>query len=502
MATATLPEPSKVRIEHECFIPATKQMIRDRLLEDLDRDGFEDRQLFLDFLRLIEAIYHFEYHALVEEIKEDYFRFEPGGAFSDLDGRTAEEIAAFEDRFLSNFLTIMDRGNFAPLSQEDVDLAEEEDYLFTLPIVIDWDGLDDEMLGRYFANHPYGNQGQAPGFAHRILIFRRGVGVDSTEGRFVIDKIEMLLRALCRRLWEKATGRGKGKGRDAGEESSPEPLGPQPVGAMESSKTHIHSTRYIERITLKNTLVSWANVFRKTAIQEPTFERLVILYRLATPPKRREKDPDPVKDRAIYIKTFRDIPMADLEVIFPEKKLSMNVVDRIKVAGTAVGGVAIVGFKFLLAAALSPVMLLTMAGGLAGYCGKTFLGYKRSKDRYQSLLTQSLYHKSMDNDKGVLFYLIDSLEAQEFKEAVLAYYFLWRRGDMTEMELDSTCETFLKNKFDLEIDFEVDDAIEKLRREGLVEEVENDKLHAVDIKEALRRLDYKWDNYFQYNLDD
>ncbi|MGE3806547.1 MAG: DUF3754 domain-containing protein, partial [Gemmataceae bacterium] len=124
--------------------------------------------------------------------------------------------------------------------------------------------------------------------------------------------------------------------------------------------------------------------------------------------------------------------------------------------------------------------------------------FKASKDRYQHLVTHSLYHKNLDNDLGVIFFLMDSLEEQEFKEATLAYYFLWKQGPSTEKEVDAHCERFLSEQYGVEIDFEADDALDKLIRDNLVTE-EDGKYRAVPLEEALRRLDEKWDNYFKYN---
>ena len=498
MAVKTLP-PTRVRIEHECFIPILKQRIRDKFLEEIARDRPAESGRFADFLRLIEAIYHFEYHSLIESIKEDYALFQPDADPGVFAGMTPAEIEEREERFLDNFLRVMERGNFNPLTQEDIDLAEEESYLFTLPIVIDWDKLDDEVLTRYFSRHGYGKDGDpAPDFARRILIFRRGIGIDSVEGLFLGEKVEMLLRAIFKDVWYRIVGLATRRSKKQVEADRRSRIHSRVQGG--GDKSHLHKTRYIERITLKNTLVDLAHLFKKTRIQEPTFERLVLLYRPTVPKKKRSKDPDAPKERRIFIKTFRDIPMADLEVVFPEKKLSMNVVDRIKVGVTGLMGVGIVGFKVLAVAAFKPALLIPILGGLFGYGGKTFKGYKRSKDRYQSIVTESLYHKSLVSDQGVLFYLIDSLEAQEYKEASIAYYFLWRYGDMTEDELDSSAETFLKNAFGLEVDFEVDDALDKLLKEGLVEKV-GERFRAAPLEEALRLLDHKWDNYFKYNED-
>ena len=39
-------------------------------------------------------------------------------------------------------------------------------------------------------------------------------------------------------------------------------------------------------------------------------------------------------------------------------------------------------------------------------------------------LADSLYFKNLDNNAGVFHHLVDAAEEEEFKEAVLAYYFL------------------------------------------------------------------------------
>ena len=50
----------------------------------------------------------------------------------------------------------------------------------------------------------------------------------------------------------------------------------------------------------------------------------------------------------------------------------------------------------------------------------------------------------MDSDRGVFFYLINSLEEQEFMETLLGYYALWSSGGMTELQLDQHCEQILQ----------------------------------------------------------
>ena len=52
------------------------------------------------------------------------------------------------------------------------------------------------------------------------------------------------------------------------------------------------------------------------------------------------------------------------------------------------------------------------------YSGKVIVGWRNSRNRYEQLVTHLLYDKNLDNDLGVILSLVDSLEEQEFKEAV------------------------------------------------------------------------------------
>jgi hypothetical protein len=149
-------------------------------------------------------------------------------------------------------------------------------------------------------------------------------------------------------------------------------------------------------------------------------------------------------------------------------------------------------------AALNPVLAIVALTTVAGYASRIFFGFKASKDRYNHLVTNSLYHKSLDNDLGVIFYLMDSLEEQELKETVLGYLVLWREGDMTEAELDARCEALLYQQFGVETDFEIHDALAKLERDDLVVAI-GDKRRARPLDEALQRLDAKWDGFFRYH---
>ena len=161
------------------------------------------------------------------------------------------------------------------------------------------------------------------------------------------------------------------------------------------------------------------------------------------------------------------------------------------------------------------VMLLV---SVLAFLSKSVLSYQQSKERYHSLVTSSLYEKvphllaagalrsflrafvhvltrirvqNMDSDRGVFFYLINSLEEQELMETVLGYYFLWTQGPMTVSELDKRTEQFLVDHCSVEVDFEVTDSLDKLIRFGLAT-VQDGVYTAVSTRDAHSTLYEQW----------
>jgi len=85
------------------------------------------------------------------------------------------------------------------------------------------------------------------------------------------------------------------------------------------------------------------------------------------------------------------------------------------------------------------------------------------------------------------------------KEAMLAYYFLITFGPMEEQTLDKVVEEWFKGRLDITLDFEVDDALKKLERLELASKGTDGKWQVLTLAESLKRMDYLWDNFFDYN---
>ena len=483
---------TRVKVEPEYFIPVSKNRLVETFLQKIDDP--EQKRRFEAFCNLVEATYHFEYHQISQELKRDFNLFDPVNGRSEIGGLTGAQVEQIEDRFLANFMQLMEKANFRLLRQADIDVAEAEEYLFSLPVRVDWEKLDREMLGRFLQTQRNAFGGTSPPrFAERILIFHRGVGVDKTCGFLFLQKVDVLVSKLLEWII-KPFGRKRGAGLEpvAQADHLPSTSEEDRGGDQEDRGNYIFKDRYVERINLRSTGVGFRSLFKRTLMQEPTFKELVIVFRFAT---TAAVESAPEAQRKIFVKAFRDIPMADLEVVFPAKRISMEPVDVVKLVVIGAVGVAVMLFKLAFTAVLNPLLLLVALISVGGYAGKIFVGFKAAKDRYHHLVTQSLYQKNLDNDLGVIFYVVDALEEQEFNEAVLAYFCLLQDGEMTQKKLDACCERYLEQHFDVEVNFEVYDAIAKLVRERIVDRT-GDRYRAVPLEEAIRRLNCNWDSFF------
>jgi len=245
---------------------------------------------------------------------------------------------------------------------------------------------------------------------------------------------------------------------------------------------------------------SWRTGFRLRRFDVDIFQRLVVAFKL----RRQPRATDRAVTDAVYLKLFKDIPKMDLEMLLPGTRARIRRLDQLKIGAPLVGGVGGFGMKVwtLVGAAAGGLWAWGLAlFGLVGYGVKSFLGYKRTRDRYAAVLTEHLYFQNLNSNAGVFTQLIDAAEEEETKEAALAYYFLWTEPECGRdpHRLDARIERFLSEELEREVDFEVNDAMDKLRALGLLR-VDGQQLSVPPIEEALTHLDRTWDGYFQYNV--
>jgi hypothetical protein len=227
-----------------------------------------------------------------------------------------------------------------------------------------------------------------------------------------------------------------------------------------------------------------------------------------------------VRQGAALVKHFRGVAAPELVTLHPGARPSMRPRDQAMLAGPAV--VAGVPVLLNLWPALTVIFAVLAAyfgaqgvieeselkRALAAVSGLIAVGafvmrqrlkYEAQTLRYQKQLADTVYFRNIANNSGVLDLLVGAGEEQDAKEAFLAYAILRREGrPLVKAEIDNFCEAFLRERFALEIDFEIQDALAKLERLGLVT-LEGGAYTAIAPAEALTKLDAAWDGLFNFS---
>jgi hypothetical protein len=233
---------------------------------------------------------------------------------------------------------------------------------------------------------------------------------------------------------------------------------------------------FVERIRLEKMELSMKNLMSKMTIQEPTFDRMIVVYRRAG----TKTEPD----RGIFVKHFKNIPMADMEIVLPEKKNpTLTPMDWVKFLISAVIGlVTLVGSLEMPKADVWVV--IAILSGVIGYCAKIYFTFQQNMTIYQNLITKSMYDKQLDSGKGTLLHLCDDVIQQEVKEVIICYYILMEQGKATIQDLDLRCEELIKEEFGAECNFDVHDAIKKLEKLSIVHRDSIGRIVCVPLKRA------------------
>ncbi|VAI14595.1 unnamed protein product [Triticum turgidum subsp. durum] len=291
-------------------------------------------------------------------------------------------------------------------------------------------------------------------YLFQYIIFRRGVGFDRTTDYFVMEKVDVLISRVWSSL-QRVTRIDRLFSKK-----------PQSKSRNDIKKTDeiIEDTEeqelFVERIRLEKIELSIKNLMSKMTIQEPTFDRMIVVYRQAGMKAK--------PSRGIFVKHFKNIPMADMEIVLPEKKNpTLTPMDWVKFLISAVIGlVTLVGSLEMPKADVWVV--IAIMSGVIGYCAKIYFTFQQNMTLYQNLITKSMYDKQLDSGKGTLLHLCDDVIQQEVKEVIISYYILMEQGKATIQDLDLHCEELIKEEFGAECNFDVHDAVKKLEKLGIV----------------------------------
>lgn len=410
--------------ERTRFIPFRKRDIVTMILDDGRLKTEEDSSDFKRLCEIMESLFHFEFHRLLEKLKDAYYPINP-----DVEKNTVpspEMIDQANTELFSTLQQVLNDANYDRIPQEEIDRAFQDSALVGFSVNIDFDDYD------------------------FVEVHARGRRKD----QFTIPRFFGL---------------------------------------------------------------------KTVELEHEILERVLLMARL----KANEKSERTLKGRpavdagGTIIKLFKDVPMEDLEILFPNSKVTMSLKDKLMLAVPAIaGGIPLLVTKvvpalivaFIIISAYfgvkgtvqedqlkQAIAVFSALGALGGFIFKQWSKYKTKKFQFQKELSDNLYFRNLVNNAGVFYSLIDSAEEEECKEAFLAYYFLYTSEmELTEQKLDNIIEQWMADKYGCILDFECPDALAKLRRLDILETGKDGILKVKGLKETLKILDRRWDGYFQY----
>lgn len=247
----------------------------------------------------------------------------------------------------------------------------------------------------------------------------------------------------------------------------------------------------------------------------------------------------------MYLYLYKNIPRYDLELLFPNVQLRMNLIDQLMFVLPALGAGVMVIMKalpnLLLVAALilfltvgpawvnqigvheeqikdfTPVLFafFSVAAALGGFAFKQYSGYQTRRMKFMKDVTDTLFFKNLATNSSVFHTVIDAAEEEEAKEVILVYYHLLTSAvGCDPAELDAAIEAWLTAKGAPAVNFDIEMVLRHMqavhttmatraytepRDTKLLEIDENGDCRVLCLLDAKRLLDKLWDEAFAYN---
>lgn len=291
-------------------------------------------------------------------------------------------------------------------------------------------------------------------------------------------------------------------------------------------------------------------LLRKVRKKVSVFKRVVLLIKFKdeTHFANQGKEVDELKftPGKTYLYFYKNVPRHDLELLFPNLKISMTWKDRLLLLVPAIGSAIPIILKVLpkLLIIIGAILFFTVGRSgldavgaeeeqvrnvmpvlaataslvllLGGFAYKQYSKYKSKQIKFHKNVTDTLFFKNLANNASVFRALVDAAEEEECKEIILVYYhLLTTKSALTPAELDRRIEDWMDRKFDTKINFDINGPINNLEEiRGKVAKDEEEQAlkpevpllrkdasgncHVLPLDQAKTLIDYIWDNVFDY----
>ncbi len=203
-----------------------------------------------------------------------------------------------------------------------------------------------------------------------------------------------------------------------------------------------------------------------------------------------------VSEDTLHLKVFRRIPRSELEILFPNARIKFNMFDQVWLwvgsGGSSLFAIVMAVLKFVAAVAVSLAFVAVTVAGAVGAVIRSVTNFFNTRTRYMAKLAKNLYFHSIASNQSVLAQLNDDAEEEDISEAVITYALLLRHGHRGLDAVKYEAIKFLKDEFDVDCAFDIEDGCVHLRKLGLLVEDENGALRIRDLEDAREHLINAW----------
>jgi Protein of unknown function (DUF3754) len=129
------------------FIPFTKSDVVEMCVKDAQLTE-DDGNGFRDFCRILEALFHYEFHNHLQKLKACYRPFNPDADTRYLFRYSGPKKKDLQKQLVSEMTAVLNAANFEKITAEDLKQALAEESLFQIRLEVDFDDFEDVIFFR------------------------------------------------------------------------------------------------------------------------------------------------------------------------------------------------------------------------------------------------------------------------------------------------------------------------------------------------------------------
>ena len=134
-------------INRSRFIPFRKVDIVDMCIGDARLSDPEKKKL-RDFFRILEAVFHFEFHEQLETLKNCFSPFNPDSDTHSFTTYTEDNKTQLQKKLVAELTSVLEAANFEKITAEDLNQAMAEESLFKIRLEVNFDDFEDIIFFR------------------------------------------------------------------------------------------------------------------------------------------------------------------------------------------------------------------------------------------------------------------------------------------------------------------------------------------------------------------